>query len=173
MEGVGGDEGQENFAGSAGEVCLNVGAGFPGFADDGIIGAVGPVAAVGGAAIDMDEETAGGDGLEFEVAEGVRDCAEFLFGGLVTARMFEVFGDTGFVFAFRVLTAIISVSALIAVLYHLWIMRWIVLGLGLLFQKLIGVSKIESDGTTATGSPAGKACENGARRSLATRSSPR
>jgi CNT family concentrative nucleoside transporter len=75
---------------------------------------------------------------------------EFLFGGLVTARMFEVFGDTGFVFAFRVLTAIIYVSALIAVLYHLGIMRWIVLGLGLLFQKLIGVSKIESFSAVTT-----------------------
>jgi hypothetical protein len=29
---------------------------------------------------------------------------KFLFGGLVTAKMFELFGDTGFVFAFRVLS---------------------------------------------------------------------
>ena len=40
---------------------------------------------------------------------------EFMFGGLVGARMHEVFGDTGFVFAFRVLPAIVYVSALIAV----------------------------------------------------------
>ena len=75
---------------------------------------------------------------------------EFLFGGLVTTKMFEVFGDTGFVFAFRVLPAIIYVSALIAVLYHLGVMRWIVVGLGLLFQRLLGVSKIESFSAVTT-----------------------
>jgi concentrative nucleoside transporter, CNT family len=75
---------------------------------------------------------------------------EFLFGPLVTARMFELFGEAGFVFAFRVLPAIIYVSALIAVLYHLGIMRWIILGLGLLMQKLVGVSKIESFSAVTT-----------------------
>lgn len=75
---------------------------------------------------------------------------EFLFGGLVSPRMFELFGDGGFIFAFRVLTAIIYVSALIAVLYHLGVMRWIVLGLGLLFQKLLGVSRIESFAAVTT-----------------------
>ena len=64
--------------------------------------------------------------------------------------MFEMFGDSGFVFAFRVLPMIIYVSALIAVLYHIGVMRWIVLGLGLLFQKLLGVSKIESFSAVTT-----------------------
>jgi CNT family concentrative nucleoside transporter len=75
---------------------------------------------------------------------------QFLFGGLVTSKMFELFGDTGFVFAFRVLPAIIFVSALIAVLYHVGVMRWVVVGLGLLFQRLIGVSKIESFSAVTT-----------------------
>jgi len=75
---------------------------------------------------------------------------EFMFGGLVDQRMFELFGAGGFVFAFRVLTAIVYVSALIAVLYHLGIMRWIVLGLGWLFQRLLGVSKIESFSAVTT-----------------------
>jgi CNT family concentrative nucleoside transporter len=75
---------------------------------------------------------------------------EFLFGGLVTAKMVEVFGDTGFVFAFRVLPAIIYVSALIAVLYHLGVMRWIVVALGFVFQRLLGVSKIESFSAVTT-----------------------
>lgn len=74
----------------------------------------------------------------------------FVFGGLVSPRMFELFGDTGFVFAFRVLPAIIYVSALIAVLYHLGIMRWVVLALGTLFQKIIGVSRIESFSAVTT-----------------------
>ena len=75
---------------------------------------------------------------------------EFLFGALVGPKMFEIFAGGGFIFAFRVLAAIIYVSALIAVLYHLGIMRWIVLGLGTLFQKLIGVSKIESFSAVTT-----------------------
>ncbi len=75
---------------------------------------------------------------------------EFMFGGLVGARMHEVFGDTAFVFAFRVLPAIIYMSALIAVLYHLGVMRWIVQGLGSVFQVLIGVSKIESFSAVTT-----------------------
>lgn len=69
---------------------------------------------------------------------------EFLFGGLVSPKMFEVFGGGGFVFAIRVLPAIIFVTALIAVLYHLGIMRWVITILGTIFQRLLGVSKIES-----------------------------
>ncbi len=69
---------------------------------------------------------------------------QFLFGGLVSDKMFEVFGGGGFVFAFRVLPSIIYVTTLIAVLYYLGVMRWIITILGTLFQKLLGVSKIES-----------------------------
>jgi CNT family concentrative nucleoside transporter len=75
---------------------------------------------------------------------------EFMFGGLVGARMHAVFGDTGFVFAFRVLPAIIYVSALIAVLYHLGVMRWVVQALGSVFELLIGVSRIESFSAVTT-----------------------
>lgn len=75
---------------------------------------------------------------------------DFMFGGLVGTRMHEVFGDTGFVFAFRVLPAIIYVSALIAVLYHLGVMRFIVQALGSVFKVLIGVSKIESFSAVTT-----------------------
>ena len=74
----------------------------------------------------------------------------FVFGGLVGGRMAELFGDGGYVFALRVLPAIIFVSALIAVLYHLGVMRWVVLGLGVMFQKLIGVSRIESFSAVTT-----------------------
>ncbi|KPC52213.1 NupC/NupG family nucleoside CNT transporter [Amantichitinum ursilacus] len=74
----------------------------------------------------------------------------FLFGGLVDKKMFEVFGDGGFVFAFRVLPAIIFVTALISVLYYIGVMRWIVLILGTVFQKIIGVSKLESFSAVTT-----------------------
>jgi CNT family concentrative nucleoside transporter len=92
----------------------------------------------------------GKDALKL-VAERVTDVlgygakgTEFLFGGLVSGKMFEVFGGGGFVFAIRVLPAIIFVTALIAVLYHIGVMRWIITILGTIFQKLLGVSKIES-----------------------------
>lgn len=75
---------------------------------------------------------------------------EFMFGGLVGARMHEVFGDTGFVFAFRVLPAVVYVSSLIAILYHLGVMRWIVQGLGSVFQVLLGVSRLESFSAVTT-----------------------
>ena len=70
--------------------------------------------------------------------------SEFLFGGLISNKMFDVFGGGGFIFALRVLPTIIFVTALIAVLYYLGIMRWIITILGTIFQKLLGVSKIES-----------------------------
>lgn len=69
---------------------------------------------------------------------------EFLFGGLVSPKMFELFGGGGFVFALRVLPAIIFVTALIAVLYYVGVMRWLIMILGTALQKLVGVSKIES-----------------------------
>jgi CNT family concentrative nucleoside transporter len=75
---------------------------------------------------------------------------EFMFGGLVGPRMHDLFGDTAFVFAFRVLPAIIYMSALIGVLYHIGVMRWIVAGLGSLFHRLIGVSKLESFSAVTT-----------------------
>jgi CNT family concentrative nucleoside transporter len=88
-------------------------------------------------------------GVNYVIEYGNRGIG-FLFGGLVGDAMFKVFGNGGFVFALRVLPAIIYVSALIAVLYHLGVMRWIVLGLGLLFQKLLGVSRIESFSAVTT-----------------------
>ena len=74
----------------------------------------------------------------------------FLFGGLVDARMFTLFGNGGFVFAVRVLPMIIFMTALISVLYYLGIMRWIVTVLGTLFHKILGVSKIESFSAVTT-----------------------
>ncbi len=74
----------------------------------------------------------------------------FLFGGLVSPKMMQLFGDTGFVFAFRVLPAIIFVTSLISVLYYIGLMKGIVLVLGTIFQKVIGVSKVESFSAVTT-----------------------
>lgn len=74
----------------------------------------------------------------------------FVFGGLVKDKMFELFGGDGFVFGLRVLPMIIFVTALVSVLYHLGIMRWIVIGLGTVFEKLLGVSRLESFSAVTT-----------------------
>lgn len=69
---------------------------------------------------------------------------EFLLGGLVGDKMFEVFGGGGFVFAFRVLPLIIFFSSLIAVLYYLGIMQWVIRIIGGGLHKLLGTSRAES-----------------------------
>ncbi len=72
------------------------------------------------------------------------DGASFLFGGLISDKMFEVFGGGGFVFAFRVLPTLIFFSALISVLYYLGIMQWVIKILGGGLQKALGTSRAES-----------------------------
>ena len=64
--------------------------------------------------------------------------------------MFSLFGGGGFVFALRVLPMIIFVTALIAVLYHIGVMKWIIDGLGIVFEKLLGVSRVEACSAVAT-----------------------
>lgn len=71
----------------------------------------------------------------------------FLFGGLGTDAMFG--NGVGFVFAIRVLPVIIFFSSLIAVLYYLGIMQWVVKIIGGGLQKLLKTSKPESLSATA------------------------
>lgn len=61
----------------------------------------------------------------------------FLFGGLVSDKM-------GFIFAFRVLPAIVFFASLISVLYYLGIMQWVIRLIGGFLQKILGTSKTES-----------------------------
>lgn len=63
----------------------------------------------------------------------------FLFGDLSDPA-----GGLGFIFAFRVLPIIIFFSSLIAVLYHLRVMHYIILVIGGGLQKLLGTSRAES-----------------------------
>lgn len=69
---------------------------------------------------------------------------DFLFGGLVSGKMFEVFGGGGFVFALRVLPVIVFFSALVAVLYYIGVMQWVVKIIGGGLQKLLGTSQAVS-----------------------------
>ncbi|MFC0470467.1 NupC/NupG family nucleoside CNT transporter [Halalkalibacter kiskunsagensis] len=62
----------------------------------------------------------------------------FLFGGLWEGEA------VGFVFAFQVLTIIIFFSSLIAVLYYIGVMQWVIKLLGGALSKILGTSKAES-----------------------------
>ncbi|MCS2156809.1 NupC/NupG family nucleoside CNT transporter [Scandinavium sp. H11S7] len=73
----------------------------------------------------------------------------FLFGGLVSDKMFEVFGGGGFVFALRVLPVIVFFSSLIAVLYYLGIMQFVIRILGGGLRALLKTSRTESLSATA------------------------
>lgn len=68
----------------------------------------------------------------------------FMLGGLVSDTMYELFGGFGFVFAFRVLPIIIFFSSLIAVLYYLGVMQWVIKLIGGTLRAILGTSKTES-----------------------------
>ena len=68
----------------------------------------------------------------------------FLFGGLVSGKMFEVFGGGGFVFAFRVLPIIIFFASLMSVLYYIGVMQLVIKIFGGALQKALGTSRTES-----------------------------
>ena len=74
---------------------------------------------------------------------------DFLFGPLASAKMFEVFGAGGFIFAVKVLPLIVFFSAFIAILYYLGVMNLIIRFIGGGLQRLLGTSRTESMSATA------------------------
>lgn len=82
-----------------------------------------------------------------QVIDSAKAGINFLFGGLGTDAMFS--NGVGFVFAIRVLPVIIFFSSLIAVLYHLGVMQWVIRIIGGGLQKLLKTSKPESLSATA------------------------
>ena len=97
-----------------------------------------------------------GKSLLISISSGVQrvidygnDGITFIFGGLNSDQMFEVFGGSGFVFAVRVLPVIIFFSSLIAVLYHIGIMQWVINVLGGGLRRALGTSRAESLSATA------------------------
>lgn len=88
------------------------------------------------------------EGVANVIAYG-NEGISFMFGGLVSDKMFEVFGGGGFIFALRVLPVIVFFSSLIAVLYYLGIMQIVIKVLGGGLQKLLGTSRTESLSATA------------------------
>ncbi len=61
----------------------------------------------------------------------------FVFGSLAD-------GNQGFIFAFQVLTTIVFFASLMAILYHLGVMQWVVWAMAWLMQRVMGVSGAES-----------------------------
>lgn len=78
------------------------------------------------------------------------DGAHFLFGALASDRMNAVFPQDGYIFAFRVLPALVYVSALIAILFHMGIMQIFARTTGAVLQKLLNTSPAESFGAVIT-----------------------
>lgn len=67
---------------------------------------------------------------------------DFVFGDI---GRFEV----GFVFAFHVLPVVIFFSSLVAVLYHIGVMGWVIRVIGGALRRLLGASTVESMSATA------------------------
>ncbi len=65
--------------------------------------------------------------------------SEFVFGPLGTAT-----GPFGVVFAFQVLPIVIFIASFFSVLYYLGIMQWVVRGMAIGMQRVMGVSGAES-----------------------------
>ncbi|MGD8119790.1 NupC/NupG family nucleoside CNT transporter [Vibrio sp. TRT 2004] len=83
------------------------------------------------------------DGVSSVIAYGNKGT-EFIFGGLVSGKMIEIFGGGGYVFAFRVLPTLIFFSAFISVLYYIGVMQWVIKILGGGLQIALGTSRAES-----------------------------
>ena len=90
-----------------------------------------------------------GQALLASMTEGVNQLLSygdagigFLFGGLVAEGI-------GFTFALKVLPIIVFFASLIAVLYHVGIMKWIIRIIGGGLQRFLGTSRAESMSATA------------------------
>ncbi|ONG06532.1 hypothetical protein BWR13_19440, partial [Escherichia coli] len=73
-----------------------------------------------------------------------RWVAEKVAFGVHKVMMDTLFDGAGFIFGFRVLPAIIFVTALVSILYYIGVMGILIRILGGIFQKALNISKIES-----------------------------
>ena len=78
------------------------------------------------------------------LSSGVQKIIDYTNDGIIFLFGDQLGGGLGFIFAFRVLPIIIFVSSLMAVLYHLGIMQWIVKIVGGALRKIVGTSSVES-----------------------------
>jgi len=99
-------------------------------------------AGIGGAALFTDWGHAGLLTVSEYVAQLLdysRAGTAFMFGDLANTG-----GSIGFIFAFSVLPVVIFFSSLIAVLYHLGVMQWVIRIMGGGLRRLLGTSHTES-----------------------------
>ncbi|MFC6591656.1 Na+ dependent nucleoside transporter N-terminal domain-containing protein [Deinococcus lacus] len=80
------------------------------------------------------------------VINNAKEGINFLFGNLTNGAAAE---SVGFIFAFNVLPVIVFFSSLIAVLYYLGVMQWVIRLLGGALSRLLGTSEAESLSATA------------------------
>lgn len=96
------------------------------------------------------QSTLGGISASVASLQGYADEGiSFVFGGLSSGKMFEVFGNGGFVFAIRVLPLIVFFSSFIAVLYYLGVMDLVIRVIGGTLHRVLGTSRTESMAATA------------------------
>lgn len=69
----------------------------------------------------------------------VQAGTEFMFGPLGIPT-----GPYGVIFAFQVLSIIIFIASFFSILYYLGVMQWVVKGMAIVMQKVMGVSGAES-----------------------------
>jgi len=78
------------------------------------------------------------------VIDSANSGISFLFGPIVSDKMFQLFDGNGFIFALKVLPVIIFFASLMSVLYHLKIMQIVIKVFGGGLQKMLGTSRTES-----------------------------
>ncbi|WP_348666308.1 NupC/NupG family nucleoside CNT transporter [Arsenophonus symbiont of Ornithomya chloropus] len=74
---------------------------------------------------------------------------DFIFGALVSDKMVDLFGSSGFIFSLRILPIIVFFSSLISVCYYLGIIQLFIKIVGGFFQWVLGISRTESLSATA------------------------
>jgi CNT family concentrative nucleoside transporter len=74
---------------------------------------------------------------------------DFMFGGLGSPHMFEVFGSGGFVFAIRVLPVIVFFGSFISVMYYIGVMGWIIRIVGGFLHLVLRTSRVEAMAVTS------------------------
>lgn len=80
------------------------------------------------------------------VINNAKEGINFLFGNLTNGSAMD---SVGFIFAFNVLPVIVFFSSLIAVLYYLGVMQWVIRLIGGALSKVLGTSDGESLSATA------------------------
>ena len=71
--------------------------------------------------------------------------SQFVFGPLGTKA-----GPFGVVFAFQVLPIVVFIASLFSILYYLGVMQWIIRGMAILMQRVMGASGAESTNVAAS-----------------------